>query len=495
MRWIVAIALTLSFSVPARGQTLDRGLEFFDSGDFEDAALALYDVVWSSPDANARNEAVVYLGLTLQRMGLWGPASYYFAEILKQGPTNRRYLNAVEQLLEVQDKYRDHVLVAASIDQFFDGAAFANLPNGNRIDQINYLMGEFNLRRGKVRNSGRFLEFVRPESPYYAQARYLLGISALRQNEPKVATEHFQSVVGAIPEDSGDRDQSRLRQLAQLALARAAYGVGDFEGSVAAFRAVPRYSEFWFQALYEQAWAHYQLGRYGEALGSLESTLSPYFAKRHVPEAYVIQATTYFSYCQWDRVRRSVERYKSIYEPMKQELEAYLAGQQNPRATQILEDLFKGGAGKYPEEIAREVRRVGWFKDLYYSLRHLEWQQEQIESLGAWRGSRMVRDLKLMIDDRLADTRDFAARWVLQRLRYHAGSLKNFQAQIDILDFELVDAERQWLEQGREILKGRRARLPRPEIPNDQWQHWGITGEHWRDELGYYQHTMQSECN
>ncbi|MEO1170548.1 MAG: tetratricopeptide repeat protein, partial [Myxococcota bacterium] len=480
---------------PARAQTLDRGLEYFDAGDFEDAALALYDVVWSSPDANERNEAVVYLGLTLQRMGFWGPASYYFSEILKQGPANRRYLNAVEQLLQIQDRYRDHVLVAASIDQFFDGAAFANLPNGDRIDQINYLMGEFNLRRGKVRNAGRFLEFVRKESPYYAEARYLLGLTALRQQQSDAAMEHFESVVSAVPESTDDRDQARVRELALLARARAAYGVGAYENSVTAFQAVPRYSEFWFQSLYEQAWAHYQLGRYGEALGALESVLSPYFAKRHVPEAYVIQATTFFTYCQWDRVRRSVQRYKSIYEPMKSDLDAYLAGQTNPRAGEVLDDLFAGGGGKYPEEIAREVRRVGWFKDLYYSLRHLEWQQEQIESLGAWQGSRMVRDLKLMIEDRVSDTRDFAARWVLQRLRFHAGSLKNFQAQIDILDFELVDAERQWLEQGREILKGRRARLPRPEIPNDQWQHWSITREYWKDELGYYQHTLQSECN
>jgi hypothetical protein len=62
------------------------------------------------------------------------------------------------------------------------------------------------------------------------------------------------------------------------------------------------------------------------------------------------------------------------------------------------------------------------------------------------------------------------------------------------LDFEVADAERKWLEQGKEILKGRRARLPRPDIPNDQWQHWKFAREYWRDELGFYRHTIRSEC-
>ena len=72
--------------------------------------------------------------------------------------------------------------------------------------------------------------------------------------------------------------------------------------------------------------------------------------------------------------------------------------------------------------------------------------------------------------------------------------LRNFEAQINILDFEVADAERQWLEQGKEILKGRRARLPRPDIPNDQWQHWSFDREYWKDELGFIQHSLRSEC-
>ncbi|MEO0814784.1 MAG: hypothetical protein AAFY60_18115, partial [Myxococcota bacterium] len=238
---------------------------------------------------------------------------------------------------------------------------------------------------------------------------------------------------------------------------------------------------------------HYQERNFGESLGALESVMSPYFAKRHVPEAYVIQGTSYFSYCQWDRVRRSVDRYKQIYEPMKGQLDAYLS---SPRdAAQYLDDVIAGGRGQYAEEIAREVRRVGWFTDFYFMFRHLEWQRDALAEIREWRGSRFKEDIGQMIDDKVQNARAFAGAWVRQRLQFHAVNMKNFQNQIDILDFELTDAERQWLEAGREILKGRRAQLPRPEIPTDQWQHWSISKEYWKDELGYYQHTLESECN
>ena len=59
---------------------------------------------------------------------------------------------------------------------------------------------------------------------------------------------------------------------------------------------------------------------------------------------------------------------------------------------------------------------------------------------------------------------------------------------------KVTDAEAEWLAQGREILKGRRRRLPRPEIPTDQWQHWNFDGEYWKGELGYFHHSIRSEC-
>ncbi|MEM6731915.1 MAG: tetratricopeptide repeat protein, partial [Myxococcota bacterium] len=317
---IIAIALTFSGTGIAHAQSFDVGLEQFDDEDYEDAALTFYDVASRDPDANARNESLVYLAFTLERMGFWAPASFYYQVILEDGPGNRRWTNALEQLLNIQEKYRDHIFVDTLVDRNFDGRAFGKVLKGNKIDQVNYLLGALYLRQGKARRAQQFLEFVRPESRYYPDGQYLLGITSLSQGKAEAAAGHFQAVVQNIDPDTSDDDLLRVRQLALLAKARSAYGVGRYEDAIKGFGEIPRYSEFWFRALYEQAWAHYQEQKYGAALGALESVLSPYFAKRHVPEAYVIQGTSYFTYCQWDRVRRSVDRYKELYEPMKKQL-------------------------------------------------------------------------------------------------------------------------------------------------------------------------------
>ena len=72
---------------------------------------------------------------------------------------------------------------------------------------------------------------------------------------------------------------------------------------------------------------------------------------------------------------------------------------------------------------------------------------------------------------------------------------KIIQNQMDTLDLELSIAETSWLDERREISKGWRARLPRPDIPNDQWQHWEFHKEYWKGELGYYHHAIGNECD
>ncbi|MEM6274226.1 MAG: hypothetical protein AAF735_03200 [Myxococcota bacterium] len=491
MRVLTLVVTLMGVAVEAQARSLDDGVELLEQKDYPNAALIFYDVAATDPDDNRRNEALVYLAKTLQTMKLWGPASFYYQVVLEDGPSNRRFVDALEQLLTIQERYRDHVFVADVIDRHFDGEAFARLQDRARIDQLNFILGEFYLRRGEIDDARRFLATVREQSEFYADATYLLGLIALREDGQQLAGQRFAAARTVASAKPMNDDTKRLQSLATLAGARAAYGLGRYSEAIALYREIPRYTHFWFQSLYEQAWVHYQEERYGEALGALESVLSPYFENRHVPEAYVIQGTAYFGYCQWDRVRGAVEDYRARFQPMMAELRSYLAGARSIET--FFDDAIRGEA--YAPELASEVRRVAWFADFVFALRHLDWQAQRIADTAAWRGSQFGTDIVQMVEDKRRNTRAFAGSWVKQRLEFHAGNLKNFQAQIDILDFEVTDAERQWLEQGREILKGRRARLPRPDIPNDQWQHWSTGSESWKDELGYYRHTLQSECN
>lgn len=488
---IVIAAGLACFASAGRAQSIDEALRLYEKRDYDDAAFAFYDVLRHDANPDRRDLAEIYLAETLRRTGFLVPACFYYSDLAKAGRTTRYALNAVEGLLAVQRELHDPVLVAKLLDELYEPDVFGQL-SPDAIAQINYLTGELSFRRGKNRDAAALLGSIPPESPLYPKARYLLGILEVRKQDPAGATAHFIAAINALDAKTATAEAARVRNLAILAAARNLYGLGRYEESSKYYEQVPRFSEAWFTAVYENAWAYFRQNEYGKALGELQSVTTPYFAKRHVPEAYVIQATSYFANCQWDRVRRAVARYKEVYEPMLAGLKTYL--QKNREWPAFYRDVTTGAAGRYSIELAREVRRARRFKDFHYMLTHLDWERDELGRIDTWRGSQLGSDIGTILDEHRAGIETVAGKWSKRRLMGLQEQLRNFQAQIDILDFEVADAERQWLEQGKEISKGRRARLPRPNIPNDQWQHWEFDKEYWLDELGYIEHSLRSEC-
>ncbi len=518
MKTLIRIAaLTLCLPAPALAQNIEEALREYKAKNFEAAALAFFDVLSRDANPDNRDQAQIYLAETLKKMELYFPALYYYQDIFQAGRQNRYYVNAIQGLLEVQAALHDPAFVPVLIDKFFDPDGFGQLSPTN-IGITNYIIGEYSFRRGKNADAKAFLEYVPPESSYHHKARYLLGVLAVKQGKPEQALEHFQAIIDNIPESEGDEDRRSTRHLALIAAGRTTYGIAaaleaknaDKEKVAATFaRAsefygkVPRYSDEWFNAMYEGAWSYFRQASgadglesamfYGRALGELQSVVSPYFQKRHIPEAYVIQGTAYFANCQWDRVRRAVDRFKRSYEPMGATLKQYLAAKHEP--IEYYQDVVAGGNGKFDVELAREVRRSKRFKDYHFMMNHMDWEQKELAGIKLWQGHSFGDSARDVINQYREELAPVVGVWVQRRLKFLGDKLQEFQNQINILDFEVTDAERQWLEQGKEILKGRRARLPRPEIPDDQWQHWSFDREFWRDEVGYFQHALRSECN
>jgi tetratricopeptide (TPR) repeat protein len=492
MRHCTLLFVISSIVAPtASAQSIDEALRLYKGQDYEDAAFAFFDVLANDADPDHRDQAEIYLAETLRKVGMLVPALFYYTDLFKAGRANRYYLNAVEGLLKVQEELHDPLWVPVLINELYDPEGFGQL-DPERAAQINYLIGELSFRQKKNKDARLFLEYVAPESPMHAKARYLLGMLDTRVDDPEGAQKHFKAIVDLIDEEERNPELLRVRNLALLAAGRNAYGLGRFDEAVEYYGKVPRFSEAWFAAMYEQAWVYFRKEDYGRSLGELQSVTAPFFAKRFIPEAHVIRGTAYFVNCQWDRVRRAVATYKATYEPMRNQLKAYLEEGREP--AEIYRDVVAGGAGRFSVELAREVRRAQRFKDYHFMLTHMSWERQKLDDTAVWKGSRLANDIAVVIDQHAEASEKVAGSWAKLRLQEMLLQLNNFQTQVDVLDFEVSDAERSWLEQGKEILKGRRARLPRPNIPNDQWQHWGFDREYWRDELGYIRHALRSEC-
>lgn len=488
MKWL--LFLTAFVPLAAQAQSIDQALSLYKNREYPEAAVSLFDVLQHDADPEIRDKAEIYLAEALARMQLYMPALFYYSDVLKAGSNNRYYLNAVEGLLGIQQELHDPIFVPKLINESLDPQGFGHLAP-ERIAHVNYLIGELSFRKQKNEDARAFLEYVRPESIFYPNAVYLLGLLEVRLGNLKAAREKFDLLIDLVPPNHRNPELIRLRGLSILAAARTAYTMGAYPDGIHYLDDIPRFSHYWFQSLYERAWAHYKAEEYGKALGALESITSPFFSKFHVPEAYVIQGTTYFVSCHWDRVRGSVQEYNKVYQPMLKEIGTYLGAEREPQ--EYYRDVVNEAAG-LPLELLRDVRRTKRFLDYHYMLEHMKWERDEIANVPVWRDSRLAQDVTSILDEQRSELEPVVGTWVQAQLENRRRSLQHFQNQVNILDFEVADAERKWLEQGKEILKGRRARLPRPEIQNDQWQHWSFRGEYWRDELGFLQHSLRSEC-
>jgi tetratricopeptide (TPR) repeat protein len=385
-------------------QSIDQALELFEDKDYEEAAFAFYDVLQHDESAQVRDQAEIYLAESLRKLSLYFPALFYYSDLLKAGASTRYYLKAVEGLLEVQKELHDPLFVPTLVNANFDPQNFGKLP-ADKIAQINYLIGELSARKRKDDDARAFLQYVAATSPLYAKARYLLGIVDVRAGNMQGALTHFKAIVDAVDPDDANEELRRVRNLSLLALGRASYSAGKFQQATHYYKSVPRFSMLWFDALYENAWAHFSAGEYGNALGELQSVTSPYFAKRHIPEAYVVQGTTYFVNCQWDRVRAAVSAYRALHAPMTKGLEQYLDAELD--AVARYRDVVASGNGHFAPEMARQVRRTTRFKDYHFMLEHLAWERDAVRGTDVWKRSRLAEDLG-------SRSRSWTLRWPMR---------------------------------------------------------------------------------
>ncbi len=171
------------------------------------------------------------------------------------------------------------------------------------------------------------------------QSQFFTGISYVQLRKSVPAVKSFQKIVTAIDEGvEGVEDESRMRDLAYLSMARTYYSASvrlddnnaptidanKLSAAVKYWNRVDVASEYWLDALFEESWAYFMAGDYPHALGNIHTIESPYFPNSFYPEADILKAVISFTICQYEDATTIVARMKKKYEPIKKELEAVL---------------------------------------------------------------------------------------------------------------------------------------------------------------------------
>lgn len=483
---------------------IEEGKNLYEQEKFVEAAL-LFQKVLVEDDVAAEAywpEAEYEIAKTLFRLELYQGALNAFGRIVEAGETHPFFLPSLRGLVLLTEAIpEDPALMerlAAYQDYYPD-----EVPKKYR-DRFAYLVGRHLYNQLDVQNALPLLDKVSPQSPDYAKARYVAGVSHVADYNAEPAVRAFKDVLRFLSakKESGELSdtEARLLETSYLAMARVFYSTGQYDTALKYYGRIDRDSENWPVALFESSWAYFQLDLYNKALGNLHSLNSPFFSDRYFPEGQILSGVLFFYNCRYDRVRAVLEDFVYEYEPVQQEVQLVI-GRHGEDPEQMYNWLINArNKGTEIPELQQVVATALDDQQIRNKLNLILAIDREIELLGnqpdAFKNSKLGQDL--MQENELARSfaKSDAGAIALQRLERVVRELQDMTIEQKKILFEVERAER------GEIEADLRAELTVAENVtggadievSDEEIYWTFDGEYWRDELGFYLFNTTSEC-
>jgi len=481
--------------------TYNQALAAFNAGKLDDAAPRLFELSTNATDPDVRAKSEYYLAQTFARKGMPVSALVTYTRIVNAGPSHPSYLQALEGLVDVQQKLNEQNLVSNILDKAYTPEVrdkWVTLPK-EVLARVNYMVGTISQRRGRFEEARSLLEAVPSDSRFYARSRYLLGVVLADPRFPgrpaetdaldAAALAAFRASLDAKGEQIG---HDEVKQLALLAMGRLHYGRHEYPQAVAAYEAVPRYARFWDQALFENGFARFQNEDFGGALGSLQALHAPQFEGAFQPESWVLKATVYYYGCLFDEVKTTLAAFDQLYEPMAKQIEPFL-GEGVDHLTAY--NLVAAENRRLPAPIYLWIRNNERIQDVMRMITQVDEEKRMLNELSGWRGTGLVPDAVGSLEEVRGTLLQIGGKFAKSRLQEAAQNLRTFADQAEIIRVQTALDEKDLLLAGvdqKALLKTQS--IYRPKMPGAAWNYWKFQGEFWRDEIGYYQYTLKRGC-
>ncbi|HYO51904.1 tetratricopeptide repeat protein [Archangium sp.] len=479
----------------------NQALAAFNAGKLADAAPLFFELSANAQDDDVRARSEYYLAQTFARKGLPVSALVTYARIVNVGPQHPSYLQALEGLVDVQQKLNEQNLVPNILEKAYTPEVqdkWVKLPR-EVLARIQYMVGTIRQRRGRFEEARALLEAVPPDSRVYARSRYLLGVVLADPHFPGRPAEAdtldaaaLAAFRGALDAKGAQIAHDEVKQLALLGIGRLHYGRHEYPQAVTAYEAVPRYARFWDQSLFENGFARFQNEDFGGALGSLQALHAPQFEGAFQPESWVLKATVYYYSCLFDEVKTTLAAYEQLYEPMAKQLEPF-AGEDVDLLSAY--NLVAAENRRLPAPIYLWIRGNERIQDVMRMIDQVDSEKRLVNELGAWHGKGLVPEMVSSLEEVRGTLMQIGGRFAKSRLQEAAQNLRTFADQAEIIRVQTALDEKDLLLAGvdqKAVLKSQS--IYRPKMPGPAWNYWKFQGEFWRDEIGYYQYTLKRGC-
>lgn len=493
----------------------------FDKKSWAQAAEGLHKVVDGSTGDDEGNKqlAEFYLAQSLYFLKFY-QASFDGFKKIAANPAHQKFAETLLWLAKLATDLPEPADIISHVGKYSNEqlARFDNKAQQKLYWKLNYLLGRYNYRKGEFQEAIRLFQQVNAKSEDYVNAQFFAGVSYIQLKKAVSAVKAFQRVEQAVDEGADVEDADRMRDLANLSMARTMYSAsiqldpetnvpeirGDaLSAAVKYWNKVDEDSEYWLDAHFEAAWAYYMAGQYTRALGNIHTLKSPYFPRAFYPEAEILKAIVYFFNCDYEKATTVVARFDVSTTPKKDKLEKVLKkykGENQAEAFYKFLIQVREGEANIDEEIEPLVDSALSDRQLLRNINYvqfLEKEQQQFEkSPPNFKQSSVGSYVKEKISAARSQGVAKAGELAMSRYQRYVDEMGVHLRNGKKILIDIVAAQRNLLDEA--IKEGQvsstDAKLFGVVNPDDEHFIWPFDGEYWRDELGFYRQEVSSAC-
>ena len=451
----------------------------------------------------------------LYAMGLFQSALYYYQDAVEGGA----YASGLPRTIELSDRLKDDRKLLQMLDAIKPG----DIPAELRRD-AGYFYGQLYFRKAQSQEPGtpgyndevsrakKALGAVPKDSKFYGRAKYTEGVIQSVEGSNEAALNAFREAIAAgdganAAERNAKGNVDAVEQQARLAIGRTLYQAEKYDQAVNAFREISRDGTRWGPSLFENAWALHRDKEYGFALGNILSTKAPFFESFYEPEGKILEAIVYYRLCLFPQASATINSYFQQYAPVHAKIKAFrkqAAARPPEQVFAFLKDFVDSPKGKaasfMPSDLMLAVAEDGKIADILYHLQAIEFEQQKIRDIGAWRSSRVAAAVMDQMNGHKASLQKLGGRLVLNEFEVQDNKLDELNAQAKNIRFEITLGEKEALEasllgkEGGTATSTGKLKDVAVIVPDDHY-FWPFEGEYWKDEVGYYKFAVEGSCN
>ena len=476
---------------------LSEALTMARNGQYQQAAPLLYSLSKRSELSSEQMQIKYLLGVALSELKLYQTAAFQFVDVIRNG--NSRYVRqAIERLSIAADALGDDTLLNYAISKVH----VEDFPQAQK-EVVYYRLGEIKMRAGQFKEAADLFAKVPFSSRYTLNARFNRGLALLEANRPQEALPVFQGVLRARS-NASVTDTNRVA--AQMAIARTYYQMQDWDKSMEAYRAIPRDSEFWHDALFESSWAELRAAKFRSTLSNLQSLHSPYYDDSYIPESLLVRSIVYLYICKFEETDKTLDLFEKQYGPVRRDLTQFLESNHDPlayfaeaeKAYNIRKDKKSHSGMRIPYMTVRAVLDEGNVKRAFGYLRSLNDEKARIETMPNLSRSPLGVYAKKVLASRFRNSKVYTGDLVRAHLQNIKTDLNDFFEQASFVRYEMINGKKELLKKkiaGKDVHNNQiDDNVERVFYVQNGFQYWPFDGEYWLDEIGNYHYLGQQSC-